>query len=113
MIAQIAAKIDDHNVNANLPTIVYQPFVSGASGTTATPASATFSPTSQSISLSATVSTTGGVAINEGTDTFTILYGNEVIGQTTAPANVSEGAVTAVYTLPGAPARPVHHRSEL
>ena len=42
--AQIAAKIDDHNVNANLPTIAYQPFVSGASGTSATPKAVTFSP---------------------------------------------------------------------
>ncbi len=101
VIAQIAAKIDDHNVNSNLPTVVYQPFVSNASGTSATPATAVFSPTDQTINLSATVSTTAGVAINEGTETFTILNGTQVIGQTTAPANVSEGLVTAVYTLPG------------
>ena len=102
VIAQIAAKIDDHNDNANLPTIVYQPFVSSASGTVASPASATFSPADQTISLSATVSTSpGGVAINGGTETFTILNGTQVIGQTTAPAQVSNGLVTAEYTLPG------------
>jgi hypothetical protein len=46
------------------------------------------------------VSTTAGVAINEGTETFTIFNGTQIIGQTTAPANVSNGAVTATYTLP-------------
>ena len=101
VIAQIAAKIDDHNDNANLPTIAYQPFVSGASGTVASPVSRTFSPTNQTVNLTATVSTTAGVAINEGTETFTILNGTQVIGQTTAPQNVSNGAVMAVYTLPG------------
>jgi hypothetical protein len=100
VIATIAAKIVDHSTNANLPTIDYQPFISGASGTSASPATTTFSPNSQTINLSATVSTTAGVAINEGTETFTILNGTQVIGQTTAPANVSNGAVTATYTLP-------------
>jgi hypothetical protein len=41
------------------------------------------------------------VAINEGTVTFTILQGTQIIGQATAPANVSNGAVSAAYTLPG------------
>ncbi len=101
VIATIESKIVDHVTNGNLPTIVFQPFVSGASGTAASPATATFSPTDQTINLSATVSTTAGVAIDEGQETFTILEGSQVIGQTTAPTNVSNGAVTATYTLPG------------
>jgi hypothetical protein len=102
VIAQIAAKIDDHNDNANLPTIVYQPFVTGSSGTIATPTSATFMPTDQTISLTATVNTSpGGVAVSGGTETFTILDGTQAIGQTTAPVQVSNGSVTAEYTLPG------------
>ena len=101
VIATIESKIVNHVTNAALPTIVYQPFVSGASGTAAAPATATFSPTDQTINLSATVSTTAGVAINEGQETFTILQGTQIIGKTTAPANVSNGAVTATYTLPG------------
>ena len=101
VLAQIAAKILDHNADATRPTVAYQPFVSGASGTVASPQTTTFSPTAQTVNLSATVSTSpAGVAINEGTEIFTILNGTQVIGQTTAPANVSNGAVTAVYTLP-------------
>ena len=52
------------------------------------------------MNLTATVSTLAGVAINTGTETFTVLSGTEAIGQTTAPANVSNGQVTAQYTLP-------------
>ena len=97
----IAAKIVDHNDNANLPTIAFSPFVAdGASGTVAAPVTATFSPTDKSINLSATVSTTAGVPINEGTETFTILNGTQVIGNTTTAVNVSNGNVATQYTLP-------------
>ena len=47
------------------------------------------------------MTTTAGVPINEGTETFTILNGTQAIGQTTAPVNVSNGNVSAQYTLPG------------
>ena len=98
----IAAKITDHNDNKNLPTIMFSPYVAnGASGTVASPLSPTFSPTDQTLTLSATVTTSLGVPINEGTETFTILNGTQVVGQTTAPANVSNGNVSAQYTLPG------------
>ena len=103
----IDAKILDHNDNpvGSRPTIVYQPFVTSASGTVATPYTTTFSTSSQILSLTATVNTLAGVAINEGTETFTILDGTTVIGQTTAPQPVSNGSVTADYTLPaGTPA---------
>ncbi len=100
--SQIQAKIEDSYENSNLPTVGFQPWVSNASGTSAVPASAMFSPTDQTINLSATVSTSpAGVGINGGTETFTILYGTEVIGEPTSPAQVSDGSVTAQYTLPG------------
>jgi hypothetical protein len=101
VVATIESKIVDHTTNANLPTIEFQPFAIGTSAISASPAAATFSESAQTINLMATVDTTAGAAINEGTVTFTILQGSQVIGQTTAPANVSNGAVTAAYTLPG------------
>src|SRR5947209_4346472 len=74
-------KILDHNTNPSTrPTIQYQPYVSGTTGISASSAKATFSPSNQSINLSATLTTTAGVAINEGTVTFTILNGTQVIG---------------------------------
>ena len=114
VIATITAKIVNHATNANLPTIVYQPFVSGASGTTATPATVTFSPTSQTVNLSATVSTTAGVAINEGTETFTILNGSQVIGQTTAAGQrLERRRDRGVHAARGHAGGPVHHRGRL
>ena len=85
---QIAAKIEDHNDNGNLPTIAFSPYITnGASGTAAAPVTATFSPTDQTIDLSATVFTTAGIPIDGGTETFTIFNGTTVIGQTTAPTS--------------------------
>ncbi len=55
--AQIAAKILDHGTDPTRPTVDYQPFVSGPSGTSASPASIAFSPGSQLVSLDATVTT--------------------------------------------------------
>ncbi len=102
VISAIEAKILDHNTDSSRPTIDYQPFVSTASGTSADPATAPFSTTDQTVSLTATVSTSpAGVAISGGTETFTILNGTQVIGQTTTPAQVSNGSATAQYTLPG------------
>ena len=106
VLATIDGKILDHNdPPGNRPTIDYQPFVTSASGTVATPVTTTFSTSSQIVPITATVSTLAGVAINEGFETFTVLDGTEVIGQTTAPLPVSNGTVTASYTLPaGTPA---------
>ncbi|MFI5460668.1 MAG: Ig-like domain repeat protein, partial [Isosphaerales bacterium] len=98
--AQIDAKILDHHDNANLPTVDYQPFVN-ASVTTANPAQVAFSPTDQTVNLSASVTTTLDAPIGEGTVTFTILNGAQVIGQPTVPAPVSNGSAAGVFTLPG------------
>ncbi len=98
---QIGNIIEDHNDNASLPTVNFQPYVSGVSGTSANPASKTFSPSDQTVNLSATVTTSAGLAINEGTETFSIWNGTQQVGQTTAPQPVSNGNVSATFTLPG------------
>jgi hypothetical protein len=98
---QIGKIIQDHNDDPTRPTVNFSPYVSGASGTSASAVTATFGPTDQTLTLSATVTTTAGVPINEGTETFTIWNGTQQIGQTTAPANVSNGNVQATWTLPG------------
>ena len=73
----------------------------GEAATTTAASSTTtfFSAPNQTISLSATVTSSAGI-VNEGTETFTILSGTTTVG-TPATANVSNGAVTASYTLPG------------
>ena len=53
----------------------------------------------QTIYLSATVTSSAGI-VNEGTETFTVLSGTIPVG-TSATAGVSQGAVSATYTLPG------------
>ncbi len=70
-----------------------------ATTTAATSATTTFSESNQTISLSATVASSAGT-VNEGTETFTILSGTTPVGSA-ATADVSDGAVTASYTMPG------------
>ena len=70
-----------------------------ATTTAASSATATLDASNQTISLSATVTSAAGI-VNEGTETFTILSGTTTVG-TPATANVSNGAVTANYTVPG------------
>ena len=98
---KIGKIIDDHNDNASLPTVNFQPYVSSGSGTSANPATVTFKPTDQTVNLSATVTTTAGLAINEGTEAFSIWNGTQQIGQTTISQPVSNGNVAATFTLPG------------
>ena len=102
---QIAAKITDHNDNSNLPTVNYTPILSTASPTGALSAmaaantSTTYTSSSQTIALSATV-TSGATNINEGNETFTILSGINIIG-TPVTVNVANGvASTSSYALP-------------
>ena len=63
-------------------------------------ANATYSGSNQTVSLSATV-TAKGVAVNEGTVTFTIQNGNTVIGKLVTSGTVAGGSASAAYTLPG------------
>ena len=76
--------IDDHHVSSSLPTIEFNPVWATNNGTIATPETVYFSPDDQTFNLSATVSTTGGIPITGGTETFTILNGTQMIGQTTS-----------------------------
>ena len=99
-MAGIDAIIDDHNNNANLPTVNFQPYVNYSSGTSANPATVTFSTSSQTFNLTASVTTTAGLVISEGTETFSIFNGTTQIGQTTSAVQVENGSATASYTLP-------------
>ncbi len=104
-VAGIDAIIDDSNDNSSLPTVNFQPYVNYASGTSASPAAATFSTSSQTFNLTATITTTAGLVISEGTETFAIYKGSKQIGQTTTAVQVENGSATASYTLPaGTPA---------
>ena len=100
--SQIEAKILDHSTDPTTrPTVSFDPFVTDTSSTAATPVSAIYSPSDQLITLNATVSDSAGTTVNEGTETFTILNGSQVIGVTTTSVPVVNGAVSATYTLPG------------
>lgn len=71
---------------------------------TANAASATFSPNSQNITLSATVSSPSGT-VNSGSVVFTVVDTSgslaTQVGFATSPANVSNGSASATFTLPG------------
>ena len=72
-----------------------------ATQTQASSLSATASPNSQTIQLSATVTPIGGTAaINEGTVTFSILDGSALVGTAVTSGTVSGGNVSAQYVLP-------------
>jgi len=74
--------------------------ISAGTITTAANASATYNVNSQSVTLSATVTSSGGT-VNSGTVTFTVSQGVTQIGSATSPASVSNGSASATYTLPG------------
>ena len=99
--AQIEAKILDHSTDPTRPTVNFQPYVSYTSGTTANPVGTTYSPSDQTLTFHANVTDSAGIVVNEGTETFTILNGTQIIGQTTTPEQVVNGTVSATYTLPG------------
>ncbi len=73
-----------------------------STATAAVNASTTYSGSSQSVSLSATVTSSAGT-VNVGTETFTVLNGSTPVGNSVT-ASVSSGAVSASYTLPAATA---------
>ena len=73
--------------------------VSAASSSTAAIAASTqYRAASQTVPLSATVTSAAGT-VNEGTVTFTILNGSNPVG-TPVPASVSAGSASANYPLP-------------
>ena len=89
----------ERNSDHDMP-ISYYKFPVAATTTTVSDATAVFSPSNQTVVLTANVTTAAGT-VNEGTVTFTVRNAaNAVIG---APVvgNVVGGVATANYTLPG------------
>ena len=74
--------------------------VSAATSTTAANASATFSSSTQNVTLSATV-TSGVGTVNSGTVTFTVLSGGTAVGSAVTSGTVATGSASATYMLPG------------
>ena len=97
--SQIAAKILDHNVSSSRPLVVYSPLLSSEpTQTLALPVTATYSNSSQNVTLTADVTSPSGV-VSQGTETFTILSGSTIIGSP-ATVNVTNGVASTPYTLP-------------
>ncbi|HEX5873188.1 MAG TPA: lamin tail domain-containing protein [Pyrinomonadaceae bacterium] len=78
----------------------YFKFATAATTTTVADATAVFSPSDQTVVLSATVSTGAGT-VNEGTVTFTVRNAANAVVGSPVVGNVSGGVATANYTLPG------------
>jgi uncharacterized repeat protein (TIGR01451 family) len=73
----------------------------GGTTTTASNQTATFGSNNQNVTLSATVSVTGGAgSVNEGTVTFGVFNGPTQIGSAVTPATVSGGNASAIFALP-------------
>jgi hypothetical protein len=68
--------------------------------TAAASTSTTFSPASQTVPLSATVTSAAGI-VDEGTETFSILSGTKLIGSAVT-VDVGNGTASASYVLPAA-----------
>ena len=100
--AQIDAKILDHADDVTRPTINYQPFQINGIGTLAvTPVTKPYSASDQTFAFSASVTSSTGTNVTEGTVTFNVLFGSNVIGSPVS-GTVSNGSVTSSpYTLPG------------
>jgi predicted extracellular nuclease len=89
----------ERNSDHDMP-VAYLKFPGAASTTTVSDATAVFSTTDQSVTLTANVTTTAGT-VNEGTVTFTVRNaGNAVVGLPVV-GNVVGGVATANYILPG------------
>jgi len=73
--------------------------VTVTTATTAAIASLNYSPSSQTVLLSATV-TSGSGTVNVGTVTFTIFNGGSPVGVATVSGTVTSGAASATYPLP-------------
>ena len=89
----------ERNSDHDMPVSYYQ-FPAAPTTTTVSDASAIFSPSNQTVVLTASVTTAAGT-VNDGTVTFTVSNAaNTVIG-TPVVGTVSGGVATANYTLPG------------
>ncbi|HEX6285615.1 MAG TPA: endonuclease/exonuclease/phosphatase family protein, partial [Pyrinomonadaceae bacterium] len=89
----------ERNSDHDMP-VAYLKFPTAATTTTVSDATAVFSPSNQSVTLTANVTTAAGT-VNEGTVTFTVRNAaNAVIGMPVV-GNVIGGVATANYILPG------------
>ncbi|HEY7424816.1 MAG TPA: Ig-like domain-containing protein, partial [Gemmataceae bacterium] len=84
---------------SNHASALIAPLGASATSTSASSATAPFSSSTQTVNLSATVTSSGGT-VNEGSVTFTILQGTTVIGTATS-GPVSDGQASVSYSLPG------------
>jgi hypothetical protein len=96
---QVQAKYNG-TANFGVSTDISHTLTVGAATTSTSAAIATiaFSSAAHAVSLTATVTSPGGV-VSEGTETFTLLQGATTIG-TPITANVAAGAASASYSLP-------------
>ncbi|MES1166370.1 MAG: hypothetical protein ABUL68_00065 [Pseudomonadota bacterium] len=94
----------DSAVKPKLITVIS----SYATTTTASAASATFSTTNQTVSLSAGVTSSGGT-VNTGTVTFTLKNSSgSTVGTAVTSGTVTNGVATASYTLPAGTAAGIY-----
>ncbi len=84
-------------------TVVSPVAQASPTSTTAANASATYSASSQSVALLATIASPAGV-VNGGTVTFTLLQGTTQVGTPAVSGTVINGSAAASYTLPAATA---------
>lgn len=92
------ASTPERNSDHDMP-VGYFKFPNAATTTTVSDATAVFSLSDQSVTLTANV--TGPATINEGTVTFTVTNAANVVVGLPVVGNVSGGVATANYILPG------------
>jgi predicted extracellular nuclease len=89
----------ERNSDHDMP-VLFLKFPNAATTTTVSDATAVFSPTDQSVTLTANVSTAAGT-VNEGTVTFTVTNAANATVGSPVVGSVSGGVATANYILPG------------
>jgi hypothetical protein len=89
----------ERNSDHDMP-VAYLKFPNAATTTTVSNATAVFSPTNQSVTLTANVTTAAGT-VNEGTVTFTVTNAANAMVGSPVVGTVSGGVATANYILPG------------
>ena len=107
--SQIDAKITGStqtNPNANLPTVNYDPIVTGPGAVVAQSVGpVAFSAVGRNVTLQAVVTATSGNTVKEGTVTFTVLSGAAILGTPVTSDPLTNGSASVSYALP--PGTPV------
>jgi hypothetical protein len=89
----------ERNSDHDMP-MAYLKFPNAPTTTTVSDAAAIYSPTDQSVTLTANVTTAAGT-VNEGTVTFTVTDASNTVIGLPVVGNVVGGVASASYTLPG------------